>query len=226
MRSVGCGASSTERFCILMNMPPIPRCAQFSAHNKALLKAAKEVCFTTLSDAVNEIHELKNKGEDEIADCGISCDRTWQRQGFSSLNGCVTAISMDTGKVVDIKVLSKFCKLCKMHEDDDDTPGKNAWKIDQKSKCKTNFEGSAPAMEPEGACRIFECSVEENKLRYTEYFGDGDSKSHSVVQDIYNSGADAETVTKKECVGHVQKRVGTALRKCREENKEMGGKES
>lgn len=208
MRSVGCGASSAERFCTLMNMPPIPRSAPYSLHNKALLKAAKEVCLETMNDAAKEIHVLKNKCEDEVADCGISCDGTWQRRGFSSLNGCVAAISMDTGKVVDVEVLSKFCKLCKMHEDDDDTPENNAWKIDHKSKCKTNFEGSAPAMEPEGARRIFERSVEGNKLRYTEYFGDGDSKSHNVVQDIYNSGADGVAVLKKECVGQSKECVG------------------
>ena len=34
-----------------------------------------------------------------------SCDGTWQRRGFSFLNGCVTAISMDTRKILD--VLSK-----------------------------------------------------------------------------------------------------------------------
>jgi hypothetical protein len=131
---------------------------------------------------------------------------------------------MDTGKVVDVEVLSKFCKLCKVHEDDDDTPKNNAWKIDHKSKCKTHYEESAPAMEPEGTRRIFVRSVDRNKLRYTEYFGDGDSKSHGVVQNVYNSGADGVPVVKKECVGHVQKRVGTALRKLRKENKGMGGK--
>ena len=76
---------------------------------------------------------------------------------------------MDTGNVVDVEVLSKFCKMCNIHEDDDDTPPKNAWKIDYKSKYKANFEVSAPAMEPERARRIFERSVEENKLCYTEY---------------------------------------------------------
>ena len=224
MRSVGCGAAAAERFCGLMNMPPIPRCSVFGAHNKALLKAAKEVCCETMTDAAKEIHTLKEKSENEVADCGISCDGTWQRRGFSSLNGCVTAISMDTGKVVDVEVLSKSCKQCKKHEDDEDTPANIAWQTDHKSKCKANFQGSAPAMEPEGALRIFQRSVEYNKLRYTEYFGDGDSKSHGVVKDIYNSDNAGTPVVKKECVGHVQKRVGTALRKFRKENKGMGGK--
>ena len=77
---------------------------------------------------------------------------------------------MNAGKVVDVEILSKFCKLCKMHENDDDTLENSAWKIDHKSKCKTNFEGSAPALEPEGGRRIVERFVEGNKLRYIEYF--------------------------------------------------------
>ena len=66
MRSVGCGAFSAERFCALMNLPPIPRPVPYSAHNRALLKAAKEVCFETMNDAAKEIHELKNKCRDEM----------------------------------------------------------------------------------------------------------------------------------------------------------------
>ena len=205
MRSVGCGAAAAERFCCLMNMPLIPRCSPYAAHNKALCKVAKEVCYESISDGAQEIHSLKCISQDEVADCGISFDGTWQRRGFSSLNGCVTAILMDTGKVVDVEVLTKFCKQCKKHEDDDDTPENIALQIDHKSKCKANFQGSAPAMEPDGALRIFQRSVESNKLHYTEYFGDGDSKSYRVVKDVYNSDNNGVSVVKKECVGHVQK---------------------
>ena len=35
------------------------------------------------------------------------CSRTWQRRGFSSLNGCVTAISMDTGTILEVEPLIK-----------------------------------------------------------------------------------------------------------------------
>ena len=54
MRSVGCGAAA-ERFCGLMNMPPIPRCSPYAAHNKALCKVAKEVCYESISDGAQEI---------------------------------------------------------------------------------------------------------------------------------------------------------------------------
>ena len=43
-------------------------------------------------------------------------------------------------------------------------------------ECMKNHEGSAPKMEVSGVQRIFSRSIETNKLRYTEYYGDGDSK--------------------------------------------------
>lgn len=77
-------------------------------------------------------------------------------------------------------------------------------------------------MEPEGADRIFRSSVEQHNLRYTEFYGDGDSKSYNRVKGVYqDAGIEVE---KKECIGHVQKRVGTALRKLKRDNPGLGGK--
>ena len=63
--------------------------------------------------AVREVHELRRSPEIETtspAHCGVSCDGTWQRRVHSLLNGCVTVISMDTGKVLDVEALSTHCK--------------------------------------------------------------------------------------------------------------------
>ena len=68
--------------------------------------------------------------------------------------------------------------------------------------------------------RIFKRSEQTRKLQYTEYFGDGDSTAYQEVQDCYEN----IHIEKKESVGHVQKRVGTALRKLKKENKGIGGK--
>ena len=58
-------------------------------------------------------------------------------------------------------------------------------------------------------------------MSYTEYYGNGDSKGFNGVEKTY---IDKELkVVKKECVGHVQKRVGTALRKLKKK-KGMEGK--
>ncbi|GFU74630.1 uncharacterized protein TNCV_4629011, partial [Trichonephila clavipes] len=75
-------------------------------------------------------------------------------------------------------------------------------------------------MEPVGAYHIFERSEDHRMLRYTDYYGDGDSKAFDAVKDIYGK----DSVTKLECIGHIQKRVGTRLRKLKSRNKGLGGK--
>ena len=44
--------------------------------------------------------------KNEVADIVGSCDGTWQRRGFSSLNGVVTVIASETSKCVDYRVKS------------------------------------------------------------------------------------------------------------------------
>lgn len=220
MRSIGCGRAGAKRFCGLMNMPSPPQACPYSAHNKALLRSAKAVCEKTMQDAAKEIHDLKEIPPNEIVDCAVSCDGTWQRRGFSSLNGCVAIVSMDTGNILDVEPLSKNCHTCKKIEKKPQTSQVAAEKADHQPKCQANYHGSSPAMEPEGALRIFSRSIESKSLRYSEFYGDGDSKSYGAVKDVYEN----VTVVKKECVGHVQKRVGTALQNLKKEKKGLGGK--
>lgn len=49
----------------------------------------------------------------KIDEWGVSGDGTWQKRGHSSLNGCVSMISVDTGKVSDVEALSSTCMACK-----------------------------------------------------------------------------------------------------------------
>ncbi|GFY09522.1 uncharacterized protein TNCV_4322011 [Trichonephila clavipes] len=86
-------------------------------------------------------------------------------------------------------------------------------------KCEhvcSNYNGSFGNMEAVGAFRIFERSLIKRDLQYTEYYGEGDSKGFLQVKDIY--------VTKLECIGHIQKRVGSRLRKLKKNTKGLGGK--
>ena len=222
LRTVGQGASSAKRLCGIMDMPPPPKPNAYDRHNKALLKATKTVATNVMAEAGREIHGLKPVQEDGIAHCGVSCDGTWQRRGYSSLNGCVTTISMDTGRCIDVEVLTKVCHTCQRHEPEKNNNAEHVWQAEHARKCKANYTGSAPAMETAGVTRIFSRSEEVNNLRYTEYFGDGDSKGFEEVKDTYKEeGVD---VVKKECIGHVQKRVGSALRKLKKTKKGMGGR--
>ncbi|GFT51769.1 uncharacterized protein TNCV_4440661 [Trichonephila clavipes] len=160
-----------------------------------------------MNDAAKGIRQLK-KSIHGIVNCGVSVDGTWQRRGFSSLNGCVSAISVDTGKIIDFETLSQFCRKC------------NSKTKQQNVKLQCNHhKGSSSSMEPVEAYRIFERSEDHRMLRYTDYYGDGDSKAFDAVKDIYGK----DSVTKLECIGHIQKRVGTRLRKLKSRNKGLGG---
>ena len=173
-----------------------------------------------MDDAASEIKSKLAANDDPIVDTAISCDGTWQRRGYSSLNGIVTIISMENGKVLDVEPMTRICKPCKLKENiKSSSPDQYAvWKAQH--VCSADYHGSAPNMEPVGAKRMFERSIQKHSLRYTEFYGDGDSKSFPSVQNIY----DDVTVKKLECIGHIQKRVGTRLRKLRQNVKGIGGK--
>ena len=73
-------------------------------------------------------------------------------------------------------------------------------------------------MEQSGVVRVFERSLRKHQARYTEYLGDGDSKSDVAVKDTYGPNS----VQKMECVGHVQKRVGNRLRELKKKCEGLG----
>ena len=47
-----------------------------------------------------------------------------------------------------------------------------------------DFKDSAQDMEPEDAVWMFKCSKELQKFRYSELFGDGDSKTHEQDKEL------------------------------------------
>ena len=66
--------------------------------------AAEELC----REVSEEYHE------NTVCDTAVYCDGIWQRRGFASLNGVVTAVSIDTGKCLSYECLVKTCKACEM----------------------------------------------------------------------------------------------------------------
>ncbi|XP_065660932.1 uncharacterized protein LOC136084596 [Hydra vulgaris] len=116
MRSCGQGCSGFSRFVSLMDMPK-PMTA--NNYNKIVIKltnAVKSVAEDTMMDAAQELKDLKsnlvlNSIPDHvpnIVDVAVSCDGTWQRRGYSSNNGVVSVISMETGKVIDVEAMNKL----------------------------------------------------------------------------------------------------------------------
>ena len=50
------------------------------------------------------------------------------------------------------------------------------------------YHGSSPAMEAEGAVRLWSCSLEQYHLRYTKMVSDGDSKSSAQLTQLMRYG--------------------------------------
>ena len=168
-------------------MPPPPVKCAYRKASRSIAKKIKGIAKKSMAEAATEIRNAQGASGDEVVNCGVSCDGTWQRRGFSSLNGCIAVLSIESGKVLDAEALTKVCKQCQLHfHMHKESEEYRSWKADHVN-CKANFDGSAPAMEAEGAQRIFERSIENNQLRYTELYGDGDSKSHQQVKDIYST---------------------------------------
>ena len=87
------------------------------------------------------------------------------------------------------------------------------WYDSHQPDCHINHSKSSGSMGVDSALDIFIRSIERRRLRSTTYVGDGDTSSFAVVRDkmldVY--GTDY-TVVKEDCVGHIQKRMGSRLR--------------
>ncbi|GFS78880.1 uncharacterized protein TNCV_4341481 [Trichonephila clavipes] len=164
MRSVGKGEAAAKVFCGVMNLPPPPKRFYESLHplNNATEKVAK------VSMALAAAEKLSfNNGNPNVP---VAIDGTWQKRDHTSLNGVVTAVSVDTGKVVDAEILSRKCSCHfngNLHSDE----------------CSANYLGNSGGMEVEAYKAVLE------------------SKPYKDVN-----------IEKLECVGHVEKRMGTRLR--------------
>ena len=106
-------------------------------------------------------HLRKNAVPDEILNVTVTCDATWQKQGHQSLYGVMVVASLETGQVLDVEVLSKWCKDChakrRLHPTSTEFLD---WREEHQGICSVNYSESSGAMEVEGALRIWRHSVE------------------------------------------------------------------
>ena len=216
--TIGVTHEMLARFCALMNMPPPPHNDSFLQHMHDINLHAQSASLESMKSAgrgIHLFHEFHNEEDPgETLNSSVSVDGSWAKRGFSSLYGIVTAISIDTGQILDAEVLVKYCKVCQYWEKYKGSVEYNRRMEEHRDECPINYEGSAASMEPAGALALFTRSIERHNLRYTRMVSDGDSKSFTEVSAAKPYG-DEFPVEKEECIGHVQKRMGTALRKFR-----------
>ncbi|GFO48020.1 nuclear cap-binding protein subunit 3 [Plakobranchus ocellatus] len=76
--------------------------------------------------------------------------------------------------------------------------------------CDKNFDGTSGMMEVKVAEILRLRSIERHKLRYVTLVSDGDSKAYNRICEVAPYGE--AQIEKEECLNHVGKRLGTALR--------------
>ena len=182
-----------------------------SRESSMLLVSTAQLSMKRAAQEVRKLSPNCIAGNDEPINTRVSVDGTWQKRGHSSMNGIVTIMSAETAKCLDTEVLSKSCKGCQVWENKKADPNYNDWKASH--ICSINHRTSAGAIESAGAIKNFNRSVRINNLRYLEYLGDGDTSS---FRDVNNSKPyPGHEIEKLECIGHIQKRVGSRLRNLR-----------
>lgn len=153
-------------------------------------------------------------------------DGSWMTRGHQShtVIGCFT--EMETGFVFDCEVLSNFCMQCsyieaKKKEKTITIQQYNEKAEIHKTNCMRNVLGILVAMEAEAAVRIWGRSVPKNKVSY----GTKRRRRLLGVPSYYLSQAVRGIKVKKdECNNHVSKRVGTHLRRLKEQTKVSTGR--
>ncbi|GFX83316.1 uncharacterized protein TNCV_2489721 [Trichonephila clavipes] len=171
--------------------------------------ASREVADDSMKNAAKE--EVSASGSNEIC---VSGDGTWKTRGHTSRIGVCSVIGDVTGKVIDVAVLSSYCKGCEKWRGPKSGHSYEEWKLKHQPHCVKNHIGSSSKMEVDGMKEIFQRSVPQRNEKYIKYIGDGDTKTFPALQRtaLYS-------IEKVECVGHIQKRMGARLRKLKTMNR-------
>ncbi|GFU25466.1 uncharacterized protein TNCV_3620811 [Trichonephila clavipes] len=209
-----------------MSLPNPVEQKSYDVINNKLSRVMKEVAEESMKRAA--VEENSSSPDNLLT---VSGDGTWKTRGHSSLIGVCTVIGAETGKVLDREVLSSFCKGCDSYKGVKFGIKYNKWQRAHKLSCRKNYSGSAGKMEVDGMLRIFNRSEKLHNLKYSNYIGDGDTKTFNALSENKPYGDD-HLIQKIECVGHVQKRMGTRLRKLKlvyskkklSDGKTIGGK--
>ena len=124
--------------------------------------------------------------------------------------GVSSVIGYYSGKVLDLVVKSAYCKICESWKHKVNDAEYKEWYETHEDNCSANHEGSSGKMEVDSIIEIFKRSIAKYNVLYRYYIGDGDSKTYTGL--VNSHPHDDVEVIKKECIGHVQKRMGSRLR--------------
>lgn len=221
MRLLGIGREGINLFCNLMDICDGLSESSYNKIIEHIYSATKSVFEFCSKKAVDEEKKENNKHERSTLNLKVSGDGSWKKRGFKSLYGVTTLIGYYSGKVIDLIVKSSYCQGCTFWKKKQNTQEYREWYEEHEEECTKNHEGSAGKMEVDAVTEMFLRSDEKFGVKYGNYIGDGDSKTFKAILDVNPYGN--FQIIKSECIGHVEKRMGTRLRNVKKATK-LGGK--
>ncbi|XP_015187981.1 PREDICTED: uncharacterized protein LOC107072503, partial [Polistes dominula] len=220
MRVLGLGLKGAAKFCGLMDMRAFISQSTYDLIIDNIHSSIKTATEKLFQKACTEEKHLtfEHQGNEDSTELTVSGDGTWKKRGFCSLYGVTSLIGYYSGKIIDIVVKSSYCKQCETWKKKLSTEEYKEWYAEHEDTCTANHSGSSGKMEVDSVIEMFQCSLKKLGVMYKNYIGDGDSKTYSGILKAAPYGD--QEVVKKECIGHVQKRMGTRLRDCVNKNVE------
>jgi len=226
----GLGYAGLKKMCTSFDLPKPVGKGSFNKLCTSISSAATETASSSISNAADRLFKITEKenpsniivlpGGRKVANVAVSVDGTWQKRGHTSRIGVVFIISIETGEVLDFVIKSLICHVCSAHKHlVKGSDEHKDWWATHEQNCTINHEGSSDSMESQGAVEIFLRSIDKHQLQYTTFIGDGDSNCFGSCQKALESAPIPYNIQKEECVGHIQKRMGAALRKFKKDNK-------
>lgn len=228
MKLIGVGLVGAQRFCAFMDLPRPMFHSFYDRVVKQIRDAAKTCCDIVLSKAAKEEVEETSKqlNSEIIPGISVSGDGSWKKRGFKSLFGISSVIGYYTGKIVDVAMRSSYCKSCAQMNPKKGTIEYDDWLQKHSEVCRINHNNSSGQMEVDGIKEMFQRSESLHNVKYINYIGDGDTKTYKNICDAKPYGD--VMIVKKECINHVQKRMGSRLRAIKKQRttagKTLGGK--
>ena len=224
---MGVGHSGIVKLCRYLDMNTITN-TTFATHRSAVTDASKETACNLLDNAAKVVRRVYVEADPSLAnaeliDLTVSYDGSWMKRGHNSAYGIGCVIDTVTGLVLDLTVLSSYCQACscaKARFGGSDTAKFHAWFRSHENDCNKNYTGAAGGMEVTAA-EIMWGRSEFKGFRYTTMVSDGDARTFRHLSDLKVYGEDV-ALAKEECINHVAKRMGTALRKLSTQTKKNG----
>ena len=223
---MGVGHAGLVKLCRFFDMVPMHH-SSYIKHMLAVTEANKQVVTRVLDSAATTVRNAYRQvnpsiAEEDVIDLTVSFDGSWMTRGHKSSYGVGCVIDTVTGLAVDLAIFSLYCQRCsyaKRRYGGRDTDEFKAWYATHMNECNRNFDGTSGGMEASAAEQLWERSLERG-FRYTTIVADGDAKTYKHLCDrrIYGD----VVLKKEECINHVAKRLGTAMRKLASSGKKAG----